>query len=54
MACVCKKCGLITSCDEDYCMNCYIDECMKDKVSKNIFAGGRFYDENLEKEVNNE
>ena len=28
-------------------MNCYIDECLKDDVSKNLMAGGRFFGENL-------
>ena len=50
MACKCEKCGMITTCGEKYCANCYIDECLKDDAAKNIYAGGRFYGEELEHE----
>ena len=37
------KCGAMTTPGEKYCKSCYIDT-LKDDVSKNIFAGGRFYE----------
>lgn len=49
MACKCEKCGLITTCGEKYCSNCFIDECIKEDTDKNLFAGGRFFGEKLER-----
>jgi hypothetical protein len=45
MPCVCKKCGEKNcDCGEEYCNDCLIEECWDDEASKNIKAGGRFYE----------
>ena len=49
MACRCEKCGNPAACGEKYCDNCFIENCQTD-TEKNMYVGGRFYGEKLEKE----
>ena len=50
MACVCKECGWPCACDEEYCDRCLMDKVCKTDTERNIYSGGRFYGEKLEKE----
>ena len=52
MACKCAKCGMITTCGEKYCEQCFINECLKTDVEKNLASGGKFYGVKLLKEDN--
>ena len=54
MACRCIKCGWPCACNEEYCDQCLMDMCCKTDTDRNIYTGGRFYGEKLEKEVSNE
>ena len=46
MPCFCENCGCICDCGERLCGQCFLDT-LDDPTEKNLFSGGRFYDENL-------
>ena len=54
MPCLCKKCGKLADCEEEYCNQCLMDMCCKTDTDRNIYSGGRFYGEKLEKEGEHE
>jgi len=50
MACICENCGRPTyDCGARLCARCELDK-QPDDTSKNIFVGGRFYGEKLERD----
>ena len=51
MPCRCEKCGEPTACGEEYCEQCFIEECCKTDTEKNMFVGGRFYDEEFKQKA---
>ena len=50
MACRCIKCGWPCACGEEYCEKHLMEMSCKDDVDRNIYAGGRFYGEKLERD----
>ena len=50
MACRCIKCDWPCACGEEHCDRCLMEMTCKDDPDRNIFVGGRFYGEKLERD----
>ena len=45
--CKCIRCQKPCDCEWKICDVCYMEDCCKTPVEKNLFVGGRFYGEKL-------
>ena len=52
MSCVCENCGKPIKCGKQYCEECLMERF--DRVGKNIYLGGRFFEEQDEGKGDNE